>query len=290
MNVKRSGQGALMSLAEWDQYAPIDTKVLLDPGDHIRVHRGGYDHHGIVIGLEGLRMWKGISGETVNAHKLGLSKYPVVHYAQGKGNGHLALTSLETFLDGKEEFEVLIHEDTGHLSKRQSVHRAMSHVGVGDYNLFKHNCEHFSTWCRTGHWASAQVTGVGAVVTLFGFAVGGWTVAFVPLAVTLGLTLSKPPMGACRRCPESHGWTDVAKGDKVALERVAGRLGRHERREVILGKRRLEPGPFTLYCVQHKTVRLTQVAGRSTTAWCNVCFEKMARKREARPMQPVSRV
>lgn len=278
--MKKPGEPSSMSVAAGDRHTPLNHKIVLDPGDHIRVHRGGYDHHGIVVGLEGLRIWKGISGETINARKLRLSHYPVVHYAEGKGSGRLALTALEDFLQGAKEFDLLVHEDTGHLSKRESVHRAMSHVGLGDYNLVTHNCEHFSTWCRTGYWASAQVTGVGTFVTLLTFLVGGAAVAVVPLTVTLGLTLGQSPIKACQRCPQGHAWRLVAKGDKAALDRVAGRMARNERQDVILDKRRLETEYFTLYCLKHKTVRLTQVTGRSTTAWCNQCFEQMRRQRE----------
>lgn len=39
----------------------------------------------------------------------------------------------------------------------ETVNRARSQIGTGDYNLFSHNCEHFAIWCKTGIHESMQV-------------------------------------------------------------------------------------------------------------------------------------
>jgi len=39
----------------------------------------------------------------------------------------------------------------------ETVNRARSKIGTGDYNLFSHNCEHFAIWCKTGLHESEQV-------------------------------------------------------------------------------------------------------------------------------------
>jgi hypothetical protein len=44
------------------------------------------------------------------------------------------------------------------------IHRAESRLGEQQYDLFTNNCEHFATWCKTGHSESAQLRQFG-----FGF-------------------------------------------------------------------------------------------------------------------------
>lgn len=40
------------------------------------------------------------------------------------------------------------------------IHRAKSRLGKGGYNLVSNNCEHFASWCKTGHKKSKQINGV----------------------------------------------------------------------------------------------------------------------------------
>ena len=38
--------------------------------------------------------------------------------------------------------------------------RAYSKIDEVQYNIFSNNCEHFATWCKTGHHISSQVVAV----------------------------------------------------------------------------------------------------------------------------------
>lgn len=40
---------------------------------------------------------------------------------------------------------------------QETVSRARSEIGKGEYNLVVHNCEHFAIWCKTGVASSEQV-------------------------------------------------------------------------------------------------------------------------------------
>jgi hypothetical protein len=43
------------------------------------------------------------------------------------------------------------------------IARAQSRLGEVRYNLALNNCEHFATWCKTGHHVSGQVAKVKEV-------------------------------------------------------------------------------------------------------------------------------
>lgn len=103
-------------------------------GDHIRVARWGYSHHGIDCG----------DGR-------------VVHFAGEPGMKLGALvtcTSLEHFARGGE-VEIASSPNAGQAD--QIVRRALSRVGEGGYSLLWNNCEHFARWCQTGQAFSYQV-------------------------------------------------------------------------------------------------------------------------------------
>ncbi|MFH1811879.1 MAG: lecithin retinol acyltransferase family protein [Pseudomonadota bacterium] len=118
-------------------------------GDHIKVSRLGYTHHGIDCG-DGT----------------------VIHYSGEVGrkrNACVRRDSLDTFLDGSDSFVVVHHVDTD--PPDTVLRRARSRLGERDYSLVFHNCEHFATWCKTGRARSRQVekavrvaTGLGHVV------------------------------------------------------------------------------------------------------------------------------
>lgn len=99
----------------------------LQPGDHVSVSRGAYDHHAIYIG-------NGVLVEFGNGLLGGPVDY-VDHSAYSRG------TRLTLVRRGG----------------RRAVERAESQLGRNDFNLATRNCEHFATWCSTGHWRSTQV-------------------------------------------------------------------------------------------------------------------------------------
>ena len=109
-------------------------------GDVIKVNRALYAHYGVYVGDK-----------------------RVIHYTdEGGGDfkGMVQETSLESFLDGADGYFVveLDPDEYEHIySPEETVERARSRLGEGDYNFFTHNCEHFAVWCKTGEDRSSQV-------------------------------------------------------------------------------------------------------------------------------------
>ncbi|MDR1036269.1 MAG: lecithin retinol acyltransferase family protein [Deltaproteobacteria bacterium] len=97
-------------------------------GDHIRVPRGLYYHHGIVAGAD-----------------------EVIHYL----DEGVSLTSFDDFADGGEP-ERVKHKNHKY-GRREVVRRAKSRLDEDEYNLVFDNCEHFCNWCLNGYSASGQV-------------------------------------------------------------------------------------------------------------------------------------
>ncbi|MBF0502816.1 MAG: lecithin retinol acyltransferase family protein [Candidatus Riflebacteria bacterium] len=102
-------------------------------GDHIKVHRGTYEHHGIFLG----------NGK-------------VIHFSgeiASKSNAEVRYDSVETFKNGGD-IEVVEHEDH---DPEQTIRRANELIGSKDYSVFFNNCEHFSNYCVEGEKRSPQV-------------------------------------------------------------------------------------------------------------------------------------
>lgn len=119
----------------WSRRYPIK-------GDHIRVSRTLYYHHGIYV-----------------------SDNKVIHYNTDgdgdglSGNAKVLCTSLDDFLEGGDcevrNYSLLEKESL--FPRAVIVKRAESKLGKGGYNLFFNNCEHFANWCATGKRKSDQV-------------------------------------------------------------------------------------------------------------------------------------
>lgn len=110
----------------------------LQAGLHLKVSRGLYIHHGIYRGGN-----------------------KVIHYAgfaEPLKKGAIEQTSLESFLGGVDNFQVVNYPSYQNTyAPEEIVHRAESCLGEDDYNLFFNNCEHFACWCVTGKARSEQV-------------------------------------------------------------------------------------------------------------------------------------
>jgi hypothetical protein len=117
-------------------------------GDHIRVSRQGYWHHGIDCG-DGT----------------------VIHYVgpdrEKKRCAAVRRTTLQEFCRGCS-FRVVPYRGCDGLELVMS--RAEARLGDAGYDLFGNNCEHFAYWCKTGQKRSRQVrraaraaAGVGAL-------------------------------------------------------------------------------------------------------------------------------
>lgn len=123
-------------------------------GDHIRVRRRGYWHHGIDCGDGTVIHYCGVNSEKVD---------PVVRR-----------TSYEEFTKGA--CPQVVEAGAGHCPE-SIVARAMARLGENNYRLLRNNCEHFAAWCQTGISTSRQVgRGLGAA-------------ALTLSAVTAGMTL-----------------------------------------------------------------------------------------------------
>jgi len=121
-------------------------------GDHIRVRRFGYWHHGVDCG-DGT----------------------VIHYSGEllkRSDSAVQQTTLENFAKGGKIETV----NYGVCDAPDAViQRAKSRLNESDYRFFSNNCEHFARWCKTGRAESRQVNralraavavwvGVGTVV------------------------------------------------------------------------------------------------------------------------------
>jgi hypothetical protein len=60
-----------------------------------------------------------------------------------------------------------------HIDRTDVVARALSCLGLGDYDLGANNCEHFAHWCVTGVRRSEQVTRAGTGTALVGTSILG---------------------------------------------------------------------------------------------------------------------
>lgn len=122
-----------------------DPHPALRKGDHLRVWLGLYWHHGIFLG-EG----------------------QVAEYANWFHGGRIREIPLPEFHRGRP-FEIVTHP--GDIDPDEIVARARDRVGEPGYDLLFNNCEHFATWCATGHHKSPQVDRVARAAAV-GVAVG----------------------------------------------------------------------------------------------------------------------
>src|SRR5579862_6970037 len=127
------------------------------PGDHLRVHRGPYWHHGIYVGDGWIIHLSGLFG--------------------GKDAAEVQWCRLEAFVgaSGLDAVEVVPY---GHADPVDVVlARAQSQLGRVGYNLGQDNCEHFARWCKTGEFVSEQVETAKAVGVGVGGGAGATTAA-----------------------------------------------------------------------------------------------------------------
>lgn len=119
-------------------------------GDHVRVRRlgGVYFHHGIDMG-DGTIIH--FSGEPARLR-----------------HAEVRLDTVEEFCDGAP-LEIVRHE--GECRPPDAiVAAAKERLGARGYRLWRHNCEHFATYCVTGRSQSAQVTFIKKAGTALGLA------------------------------------------------------------------------------------------------------------------------
>lgn len=119
-------------------------------GDHIRVSRGIYNHHGVYISDEEVIHFTGTDDDSV----LDWSKCEVIK------------TNLEDFLRGGTlEVKEYTEEELDDLYPVEHiVHYARSCLGDAGYNLVINNCEHFANMCTLGRFRSKQVERVFDII------------------------------------------------------------------------------------------------------------------------------
>ena len=114
-------------------------------GDHIRVSRGLYYHHGIYA-----------------------DDYCVFHFASPSDNemnpetARVLYTTLDQFLKGGilEVREYSFEEINKKRNPKEIIDEAIKSIGEGGYNVISNNCEHFANRCVFGESTSEQVESV----------------------------------------------------------------------------------------------------------------------------------
>lgn len=106
----------------------------MQKGDHIKVKRSLYFHHGIYI------------GDNTVVHFTGEPFY--------KLEAKIRRSTIFVFLEGGEA-ELVQYGKCQPID--YTIKIAESHIGKSGYNLVFNNCEHFATFCKTGKAKSEQV-------------------------------------------------------------------------------------------------------------------------------------
>lgn len=155
-------------------------------GDHLRVHRQIYYHHGILVENDRVIHFAGPPDAEGSLELLLL-------LGAESAVGTVHETSLECFRQAGrvEAVEYGIEEAYPPL---KTVARARSKLGQKGYKLWANNCEHFATWCRTGFHQSHQASRLGKV---FRSLAAGFTarVAVEEIAIAAGLGAAAGPVG-----------------------------------------------------------------------------------------------
>ena len=153
----------------------------LKKGDVIGVHRmgGAYDHYGIYTGRGRVIHFSNEGsdfGGDIRVRRATLSQFK-------NGASNVFVVDFEAYRDYVENPELFDFEGLFKLaidsffgneitiySPEETVRRAESQLGEGDYNIVFNNCEHFAVWCKTGKHESSQVQilleGIGSGISL----------------------------------------------------------------------------------------------------------------------------
>lgn len=127
-------------------------------GDHIRVSRGLYCHHGIYVSDDEIIHFIGTEDDNI----LDWSKNSVIQ------------SNLAKFLrDGRLEVKEYTQDELDDLyDVEHIIHYARNCIGDMGYNLAFNNCEHFANICTLGRFRSRQVENVTKLIISGGIDVG----------------------------------------------------------------------------------------------------------------------
>lgn len=131
-------------------------------GDHVKVRRYGYSHHGIDLG----------DGTVVH-----LSGEPL-----RPGDACVCRVSMEDFLCGGQLRVVEYPADAREAEK--VVAAALAQLGSVGYDVWSNNCEHFAVHCKTGRKHSHQIRRVTVIAAAAIAGVAG----LISMAAGVGLT------------------------------------------------------------------------------------------------------
>lgn len=117
-------------------------------GDHIKVKRTGYWHHGIYCGHNSVIHY---TGTPFNYKEACIEKCTIEKFSKGK------------------KIEIVSHVNM--LPRKEIIKRAESRIGEKNYCVIRENCEHFATWCCTGKSISKQINDTLVVSAAIGIIV-----------------------------------------------------------------------------------------------------------------------
>jgi hypothetical protein len=103
-----------------------------------------------------------------------LAECKVIHYVEDSKENCIIIkeTLWDEFISGNVIASPrLIHHHSPAYRGRDAVARAKSKIGIRDYDVTDHNCEHFVNWCIDGDSYSGQVRGFFFGATVAGLAV-----------------------------------------------------------------------------------------------------------------------
>lgn len=136
---------------------PVISINNLEPGDHIVFRNVNYDHHGIITSIKGSGSLEIIEVTNTSAGaSSGVSSSSLPISAKSKANIQRNTITLNF---KKENIALVYYKER--LPKDRTVERAKHYAKENssfNYHLFSNNCEHFATYCVTGHRFSLQVS------------------------------------------------------------------------------------------------------------------------------------
>lgn len=158
-----------------------DDRLIVQPGDELRVDRGVYHHHALYVDNGVVVQFGGRIKDKPHAS---------IHYA-----------SATDFAKGAR-IKVVPHDNLDRDAAMRRAHWLVENPPPATYNVLGYNCEHVARWCATGNIECSQardalgfnsMMGVG----MFAYFVehpSGWLIGLVQLLIGLLLAwLSRGP-------------------------------------------------------------------------------------------------
>lgn len=119
-------------------------------GDHIRVNRGLYHHHGVYFSNHEI------------IHFTGANNDSIINWEENE----VITSNINDFLRGGiVEVRIYSPEEQKDLLPTNEIHSyAKSCIGTKGYNLFLNNCEHFAYACTLGKHRSEQIDEIMSIL------------------------------------------------------------------------------------------------------------------------------